>query len=90
MELLVDFNRMDKAGLIPARIPAGHEGDLLALGTTVVATDGEGTACEARIEDRPLGSAGTYLLLHPIEGTWHEVAPHRGGLIRRFRDALSR
>lgn len=62
MELLVDFNCIDKAGQIPALIPPGRIHDL-ASGTQVVLTDEMGTRCLA-VVDR-IGANGLYVFVVP-------------------------
>lgn len=49
MKLIVDFNRIDKAGRIPALVPFEHMSDVVA-GTRVDLTDGEGTHCRAVVD----------------------------------------
>lgn len=67
MRLTVDFNRVDKLGRVPALIPAGHEAEL-GVGALVIADDGEGTQCQATVED--IGPGGRHVLLVPVPGTF--------------------
>lgn len=66
MTLIVDFNRVDKAGLVPARIPPAQVQEFHP-GLEVVLSDGEGTSCLATVVDvTPTGVA--HLL--PMKGTF--------------------
>jgi hypothetical protein len=67
MKLLVDFNRVDKLGRVPAVIPPGREAELVP-GVVVTADDGEGTRCRAMVEG--IGHNGRYVYLMPQPGTY--------------------
>ena len=77
MILSVDFNRVDKAGRPPARIPPGQE-CLLVPGVEVTASDGEGTECLARVDE--IGHKGRYVLLAPVVGTFRDQDAPRTAL----------
>jgi hypothetical protein len=69
-DLMADFNRVDKAGRIPVRILPEYPYALvsaLKIGEHVFVNDGEGTRCEAVVEE--YGHNGQYVLLRLIQGT---------------------
>lgn len=73
MVLLVDFNQRERGDLVPA-IMLPDQADALTVGTKVVATDGEGTACEAEVVE--VARDKRSVLLSPIRGSWeHGLAP---------------
>ena len=73
MELIVDFNRVDKGGRFPALIPAGHERDF-APGVKVSLTDGEGTHVRGIVDE--VGHSGRFVYVVRESGTpRHEPPP---------------
>jgi hypothetical protein len=66
MTLLVDFNMAAEDGRLPALISPDQ---LAALtpGTRVVVADGEGTECEAIVDE--VAADGRLVMLAPIAGT---------------------
>ena len=66
MKLMVDFNKVDKLGRILAVIPDGYE-SFVTLGSLVTADDGEGTICQALVEE--YGPTGRFVYLRPEVGT---------------------
>jgi hypothetical protein len=85
MVFVVDFNRVDKAGRVPARIPSG-DAESIFVGTKVVATDGEGTECRAIIDE--IGHNGRFVILAPIGGTFRtdvEAQPSMGSVSPTLR-----
>lgn len=66
MDFLVDFNMMEPDGRIPALVSPARAA-AIAPGTKVVAFDGEGTECQAVIDEVSLD--GHYVLLAPISGS---------------------
>lgn len=66
MEFLVDFNMVEADGRIPALVSPARAA-ALRPGTKVLAFDGEGTGCQAVIDE--LSPDGRYVLLMPVEGT---------------------
>lgn len=74
MVLLVDFNHRERGDLIPAII-LSDQVDALTVGTKVIATDGEGTACEAEVVE--VAADKRSVLLSPIRGTWDHDSPLR-------------
>jgi hypothetical protein len=70
MTLIVDFNMVDDQGLLPALI-SDDEIWKFTEGEKVLATDGEGTECQAEIVKAVNGPRGPYVLLSPIGGTWN-------------------
>src|SRR3990172_13283018 len=78
MTLLVDFNMVGEDGRLPAIITS-KQLESLALGTRVVAADGEGTECEAVIDE--FTAEGRLVMLSPVVGTTRPSAyrPHAWG-----------
>lgn len=68
--LIVDFNRQDESGLVPALLPPGHH---VHPGTKLFAADGEGTECQAEVVD----ISGRIAMLSPIGGTWNRDSEFR-------------
>ena len=64
MILSVDFNMMID-GLVPV-MPTPYR----SLGETVIAADGEGLECDARIAE--VSSDGLILMLEVVDGTFRE------------------
>jgi hypothetical protein len=73
MTLLVDFNMAEEDGRIPALITP-EQLEALTLGTRVVVADGEGTECEAVVDE--VAAEGRLVMLAPIAGTTRASA-HR-------------
>ena len=86
-ELIVDFNRVDKAGRVPAFIPAGHEAEFYP-GLRVEVTDGEGTQCAATVAE--IGHTGRYVLLVPEPGSFRYDEPEGSGSAAAGADSLKR
>jgi hypothetical protein len=66
MELLVDFNMTEADGRIPALVEP-QQVSALAVGSGVLAFDGEGTRCRAVVTE--ISSDGRLVMLLPLEGT---------------------
>ena len=76
MELRVDFNRVDKLGRVPARIPPGQAGNFWP-GAEVRASDGEGTSCLAIVNDVEASESLVLLTLEPGTFSYDEDEPER-------------
>jgi hypothetical protein len=70
MKLMVDFNRVDKLGRVPALIPYGQEHELKP-GVVVELDDGEGTTCLATVED--WGQTTRFIWVAPQPGTYQRA-----------------
>ena len=67
--LLVDFNRLEKDGRLPALLPTGTEPHELEEGEKVVASDDEGTECWAIVDDV---QTPRVVMLRPYGETWRD------------------
>ena len=66
MVIIVDFNSVEEDGRIPTLLDP-DQGPSAARGQHVVAADGEGTECDAVIDE--VAADGSYAMLRPLEGT---------------------
>ena len=82
MELLVDFNMEGEDGRIPALV-APPLLATLTVGTRVIAADGEGTECDATVEE--VDPARGLVMVVPVNGTTRpsHLRPASGGSTRR-------
>lgn len=69
MILLVDFNMRETDGRLPTLL-TGDSMRQLSLGETVIAADGEGLECDARISE--VSPDSRYAMLETISGTFRE------------------
>ena len=69
MILLVDFNMRESDGRLPALL-IGESMSQLSPGETVIASDGEGLECNARISE--VSTNGRYAMVETIGGTYRE------------------
>jgi hypothetical protein len=65
MTLWVDFNMKQADGRVPALL---RDAAQVSPGDEVIAADGEGTACRARVTE--ILKEGRVALLEPIDGSW--------------------
>ena len=66
VEVLVDFNMSEADGRIPALLEP-HLASALAIGSEVIASDGEGTRCRTVVAE--ISSDGRVVMLLPLEET---------------------
>jgi len=71
MVVFVDFNAVREGGLVTASLPRDFFG--IEIGNVIVAADGEGTECDARVEDIRKGyEAIPYAVLSPLPGSFRD------------------
>lgn len=80
MQLIVDFNMREADGRVPALLVGGAASEL-SLGEFVVASDGEGLACTARVTE--ITSDGRIAMLETVGGTFKKstFAPSASDLL---------